>query len=187
MLLRTIKINGDDVVKQGGFTPEMCGQAINILGKVGVDMFEITSGFLSPWNTVRGQETSTYIDKDHPLFETLIKQNSIKSEFKENYNVDSLKVIRNFVKHYLEKDESETFKFSVVGGLRNFQSMEKLVDDKVTDFVSLGRPLLKDPFLIEKFYYGKADASDCDNCNICYTNPPYINVHCPKSKVLPLK
>ncbi|OHT02703.1 NADPH dehydrogenase [Tritrichomonas foetus] len=171
------KINGDDSIKKGGMTPSMCGQTVNILSKAGVDLFEITSGLISPWNIIRGKRKEDFEDFDHPLFHQHLRGNYMDTDFVEGYNVESLKKIREM---------NPNASFSVVGGHRHLEKMEDLVKNQITDYVSLGRPLLKDPFLVERFYSGKATESDCDNCNICYMNPPYMSVHCPKSQVLPL-
>ena len=170
------KINGDDALKKGGITPEICAQTVNILDRAGVDMFEITSGLISPWNIVRGKKSESFVDFDHPHFTNFFKSHFLDTEFKEGYNVEYLKIIKRMNPNVM---------FSVVGGHRQLDEMEKLVSSGVTDFISLGRPLLKDPFLVDKFYNGKIKESDCDNCNICYMNPPYMSVHCPKSKVIP--
>ena len=171
----TTKINADDCVK-GGVTPEICMQTVSLLHKAGVDMFEISSGLLSPWNTVRGEKKNDFDDPNRPLYAHLTHLAN-ETPFTEGYNVESAA--------YIKKMNPEAT-ISVVGGNKTFEKMEKIIAENQADFVSLGRPLLKDPFLIERFYEGKITESDCDNCNICYANPPYMSVHCPKSKVIPL-
>ncbi|OHT08386.1 oxidoreductase, FAD/FMN-binding family protein [Tritrichomonas foetus] len=173
----TAKINGSDNIK-GGLTPEMAGQTVGILKKAGVDLFEISSGLVSAWNTVRGKKSDNdqSDDPNKPLYQA-IAQNADDTPFTEGYNVEHAE--------YIKKLNPEAI-LSAVGGNRNFDTMEKIVADGKTDFISLGRPLLKDPFLVDKFLGGKADASDCDSCNICFVHPPYVSVHCPKSKVIPL-
>lgn len=52
-----------------------------------------------------------------------------------------------------------------VGGIRSISLAEKLLE--TLDFVSLSRPLIRDPMLPERWRRGEVSASDCISCNLC--------------------
>lgn len=55
----------------------------------------------------------------------------------------------------------------VVGGLRTVEYMEALLQEGVADFVSLGRPLIREPDLVNSIRDGRRGLVDCTSCNIC--------------------
>lgn len=65
----------------------------------------------------------------------------------------------------IKKHIGETM-VSVVGGFRFFSTMQKIRDD-FADFISLSRPFIREPDLIQKFKNGKKVA-DCITCNKCF-------------------
>jgi 2,4-dienoyl-CoA reductase-like NADH-dependent reductase (Old Yellow Enzyme family) len=54
-----------------------------------------------------------------------------------------------------------------VGGLRKLATMQKLVEDGEVDFISLGRPLIREPNLVNKFKTGQTEVAACASCNKC--------------------
>ena len=58
----------------------------------------------------------------------------------------------------------------LVGGMRSFAVMEKVVSEGIADMISLSRPLVKEPDLIYRFQNGKATQAACVSCNACF-NP----------------
>lgn len=65
----------------------------------------------------------------------------------------------------IKKHIGETM-VSVVGGFRFFSTMQKIRDD-FADFISLSRPFIREPDLVQKFKNGKKVA-DCITCNKCF-------------------
>lgn len=57
-----------------------------------------------------------------------------------------------------------------LGGNRTFSVMERFVLEGKSDFISLSRPLVREPDLVRKFRLGLAVRSDCISCNKCF-NP----------------
>jgi len=64
----------------------------------------------------------------------------------------------------------------LVGGLRSMQVMEEAVSSGRTDMVSLCRPFIREPNLVERFRSGAAQTAGCISCNRCF-NPRGIS--CP--------
>ena len=54
-----------------------------------------------------------------------------------------------------------------VGGLRTVEGMDAVIREGVADFVSLGRPFIREPDLVRKIERGKRGLVDCTSCNLC--------------------
>ena len=55
----------------------------------------------------------------------------------------------------------------MVGGLRTFELMEEIVKNGEADFISLCRPLIREPGLIREWKKGRQDRAACISCNKC--------------------
>ena len=56
----------------------------------------------------------------------------------------------------------------LVGGLRTFELMEEIVQNKEADFISLSRPLIKEPGIINEWEKGDHHRAKCISCNKCF-------------------
>ncbi len=54
-----------------------------------------------------------------------------------------------------------------LGGLRTFAKMEKALQEGRADMISMSRPFIRTPDLIQRFRTGKIKKSDCISCNKC--------------------
>ena len=61
----------------------------------------------------------------------------------------------------------------VVGGLRSLDKMEAVLNETKIDFISLSRPLLREPDLPLKMEQDAAYISKCVSCNACYSSPAH--------------
>jgi 2,4-dienoyl-CoA reductase-like NADH-dependent reductase (Old Yellow Enzyme family) len=55
----------------------------------------------------------------------------------------------------------------LVGGMRQLNDMQTVLDESVADAVSFCRPFIQDPHIVAKFRSGEADGSICNSCNEC--------------------
>jgi 2,4-dienoyl-CoA reductase-like NADH-dependent reductase (Old Yellow Enzyme family) len=56
----------------------------------------------------------------------------------------------------------------LVGGLRSFSRIEEVLNSKAADFVSLSRPLIRQPDLPNRWLSEEgADKAECISCNAC--------------------
>jgi 2,4-dienoyl-CoA reductase-like NADH-dependent reductase (Old Yellow Enzyme family) len=55
----------------------------------------------------------------------------------------------------------------LVGGVRSYEVAEKLVGDGITDYISLSRPLIREPDLIKRWKAGDTKKADCISDNRC--------------------
>jgi 2,4-dienoyl-CoA reductase-like NADH-dependent reductase (Old Yellow Enzyme family) len=60
----------------------------------------------------------------------------------------------------------------LVGGLRTVRVMEEILEEGAADFISLCRPLIRDPEFPNLIRRGLAEKSTCINCNLCLTDKP---------------
>ncbi len=58
----------------------------------------------------------------------------------------------------------------LVGGIRSYGVAEKLVTEKIADYVSLCRPLIREPNLINRWKSGDTRKATCLSDNLCF-NP----------------
>ncbi len=84
----------------------------------------------------------------------------IDSPAKEAYFAGQAKAIKGAVK----------IPVILVGGLRSLDVMERIVHEGICDLVSLCRPLIREPELVNEFASGKKRCSACISCNKCF-NP----------------
>lgn len=55
----------------------------------------------------------------------------------------------------------------MVGGLKTFQLMEEVTQKGETDFISLCRPLIREPGIINEWKSGDRHRATCISCNKC--------------------
>ena len=56
----------------------------------------------------------------------------------------------------------------LVGGNRSFQVAERLVNEGVADYLSMSRPLIREPGLINRWKSGDLRRSACLSDNMCF-------------------
>jgi len=56
----------------------------------------------------------------------------------------------------------------MVGGLRTFKLMEEIIQNKEADFISLSRPLIREPGIINDWKRGDHHRTKCISCNECF-------------------
>ena len=55
----------------------------------------------------------------------------------------------------------------MVGGLRSFELMEEIIKEGEADFISLCRPLIREPGIINDWKSGDHHRATCISCNKC--------------------
>ena len=57
--------------------------------------------------------------------------------------------------------------------------MEEVIKNGFADFISMSRPFIREPNIVNRIREGKADAVACVSCNKCFAAAAnYIPVHC---------
>jgi 2,4-dienoyl-CoA reductase-like NADH-dependent reductase (Old Yellow Enzyme family) len=163
-LATAIKFNGDDGIEDG-IVPAIAPEVIRPMRGL-VDLVEVSSGIHEILCGIRSKFIPEALIRGIPVAQqaALLKdvEPRIKRyEFREEYHREVVGKIR---KRFPE------LTLAIVGGLRQFSRMEDIVTEGDADFVSLSRPLLRNPYLVREFAQGKATKSDCWNCGCCIIN-----------------
>lgn len=146
-----VKINCEDFVEGGLNLAEML-QVCAILEKAGVNAIEMSGGTLY----ASGAYSSCRVG-------------ALNSHEKEVYYKDAAALYK----------EKINVPLMLVGGIRSLEVSSALVNDGLADYVSLCRPLIREPNLIKRWKEGDYAPAACIYCNGCFG--PGLNgkgVHC---------
>jgi 2,4-dienoyl-CoA reductase-like NADH-dependent reductase (Old Yellow Enzyme family) len=133
-----IKMNCKEFIDDGLQSEEFV-QAGKMLADAGIDAIEVSGGLpVSP--------------KTRP------SQLGINKEEKEAYFQEEAKALRK------ETDVP----LILVGGNRSFHVAERLVADGVADYISMSRPLIREPHLINRWKAGDLTKAACVSDNMCF-------------------
>ncbi len=146
-----VKLNGDDGGIPGGLTIDDSTKAACLLEHAGLDAVEVSRG-------MKGSPQPTVV-------------NSINTPEKEAY---LLPLAATMKKHL-------SIPVISVGGFRSAAVMRQALSSGVCDLVSLSRPFVCEPDLVQKLKAGKQKA-DCISCSRCF-NPRGIRCAIKKSPV----
>lgn len=135
-----IKMNSEDFI-DGGLTVEQMLQIARLLENAGIDAIELSGG------------TGDAASQCHP-----VRQGRLPSEEDEVFYQDAARRYKECVQTPL----------ILVGGIRSYSVAERLVEDHVADFVSLCRPLIREPHLVARWKSGDTTKSECGSCNQCF-------------------
>lgn len=61
----------------------------------------------------------------------------------------------------------------LVGGHRSIENMNKVLNEGKIEYLSLSRPLIREPDLIERWQRGECSPAKCVSCNMCYRTPAH--------------
>ncbi len=137
-----IKMNCTDSI-ENGLEIEDSLQAAKIFSDAGFDAIEVSGGIIRTGKRSPSRPGITNAEKE--------------AYFKE--------YARRF------KDEMET-PLILVGGVRSFEVAEKIVEDGIADYISMSRPLIREPDLIGRWRKGDRRKAECKSDNLCF-NPGF--------------
>ncbi len=72
-----------------------------------------------------------------------------------------------YITECTEARKSLSIPLILVGGMRNLQEMQAVLDKGIADAISMCRPFIMDPYLVKNFREGLTNSSDCTSCNQC--------------------
>ncbi len=133
-----IKINSEDHVANG-LSRDDSIRACSMLADAGIDAIELTGGTLSS-------------GKLSP------SRTGITSEEKEAYFTDAAKALKQKIDTPL----------ILVGGIRSLRMAEKTIHAGTADFISMCRPFIREPGLINRWKSGDASPARCKSDNLCF-------------------
>jgi len=133
-----IKLNSSDYIDNGFTVDEMVTLSM-ILEKAGIDAIEMTGGT---------RYSGKYM---------WVRKGRLTTEAEEVYYKEA-------AHHYKEKVRVPLM---LVGGIRSYPVVERLLSDGITDYVSFSRPLIREPGLINRWKSGDTRRSTCLSDNLC--------------------
>jgi 2,4-dienoyl-CoA reductase-like NADH-dependent reductase (Old Yellow Enzyme family) len=133
-----IKLNSDDFL-EGGLTTDEVLQVAAMLEAQGIDAIELSGG--TTMAMLKGNPNASWG----------------RVEKTEVYYRDAIQRLR----------ERVSVPLILVGGIRSYETAEQLVQDGLTDYIALSRPLIREPNLINRWQSGDTRKSECVSDNAC--------------------
>jgi len=135
----TVKIKSDDFLP-GGFNIDEMLLVCQMLEKEGIDAIEISGGTIGA--LMKGNVDGSF----SPATKRGVYYLEAARQYKKKIKVPLM----------------------LVGGIRTFETANELVESGVADYVSLCRPLIREPDLIKKWKSGNLKESDCISDTACF-------------------
>lgn len=133
------KMNCDDFI-DGGTDPAMMLEMASMLANEGLSAVEMSGGIGHPMARFSGARNYDPKDEAEEAY-----YRRAAAMFKRRLDIPLL----------------------LVGGIRRLETAEKLVEEGVTDFISLCRPLIREADLISRWQRGEEERALCVSCNGC--------------------
>lgn len=143
-----IKMNFNDFVDKG-LEKDEAVKIAKIIAQAGIDCIEVSGGTLSE-------------SKEH------IAVKGIQNQSQEAYFQTYAKALK----------EQVSIPVILVGGHRTPGVMVKVLESGGADFISLSRPLIREPDLIKRWKNGDQEKSKCISCNQCFENWIFRSLRC---------
>jgi len=160
-----VKLNTYEHTPLRGITPELALSYARWLAELGIDALEPAAGTVSfsNFHIWRGAVPTRDIVRALPFWLKLggylmLRNMEGKFDFSGGYLIPVLRSLRAVTKGV---------PLFSGGGLRTRAEMEEVLNDKIADFITLGRPLIREPLLVKKLREGRSDHADCTSCNRC--------------------
>ena len=133
-----VKLNSEDYL-EGGLTLQDSVKIGSLLEKAGLDAIELSGGTLLSGKLGPSRA-------------------GIKTEDKEAYFRDAARQFKKEVK----------IPIILVGGVRSFHVAEKMVAEGYADYVSMSRPFIREPNLVNRWQSGDHGRAKCISDNQCF-------------------
>jgi 2,4-dienoyl-CoA reductase-like NADH-dependent reductase (Old Yellow Enzyme family) len=151
-----IKASAHDFVK-GGLEPPEALEISQRLGRDGIAAIQVSACC-----------TVSAPDKHCPKKEILGPED-------EGYLMDFTQYIKEGVK----------VPIIAVGGIRSLSTAQNILKDSKADYVSMGRPFIREPQLVNRWKSGDRAKAKCISCNGCYeTGMQGLGISCKIERML---
>lgn len=161
-----VKLNGSE---KGGVTEVLAAEYAMMMEQAGADAIEVSCGLSEDvFMFARGSVPFDMICHDYPavknvpkplmkLAKPLVNKVLEPPAPKRLYNVSAAKCIK----------EKVHVPVIAVGGIHDLPEIESVLGEHGLDAVSLCRPLILEPTLVQKYKSGKQTEAKCIECNYC--------------------
>ncbi len=136
-----VKLNCDDFAPKDGIEIQDSIQISKWLAERGIDFIEISGG---------GPKQDTEIRK------TRGKPSSDAPYFEANFSGHAEKI----------REAVPNTTLALVDGIRTRSTMDALLENNITDFISMSKPFIREPYFSSRLITGKK-RSDCIDCRKC--------------------
>ncbi|MDY6933012.1 MAG: NADH:flavin oxidoreductase [Spirochaetota bacterium] len=157
-----IKLNADDFTK-GGVTLVQCIGICMKLDEIGINAIEVSGGIAERGlHIIRGDLPIDIALRDRNIIERILihlLKGSIRKEssFEESY----------FLTYAAEIKKHVDVPVIAVGGMRHRETMERALRDGQADYISMCRPFIRQPNLVNLLKKDDGYSISCTNCNRC--------------------
>jgi len=165
-----VKLNSHDHTPQEGVTHSLAVKYAEWLIELGVAALEVScgNGNYAFMQTCRGDVPVNELIKSVPWWQKPIGRLMMKGlvgkyDLEEAYNLEAARKIRPVL---------NGTPLILVGGMRTKAKMEAVLENNEADFISLSRPFIREPNLVNRFKAGKIDSVSCVSCNRCMAAMP---------------
>ncbi|OPY78067.1 MAG: NADH oxidase [Syntrophorhabdus sp. PtaU1.Bin153] len=134
-----IKINSQDFIP-GGFSVEDMLHTSKALQEAGIDAIEMSGGTFASGNKNPSRQGRPRKNESEAYYEHAARR------YKERISIPLI----------------------LVGGIRRFETAEKLVVEGIADYIALSRPLICEPGLINRWKSGDTKPARCISDNGCF-------------------
>jgi len=157
-----VKINGEDYVKRG-MTIDETKIVCSKLDELGINAIEVSGGIGEVGlMSLKGDIPRDLLLRNRGFVERAvlkIKMKSIRNQirFKEAFFLSEAAAIKSVVRSPV----------IAVGGMRSRSTMERVLESGQADFISMSRPFICQPDLVNQIEKGDQNPIYCSNCNRC--------------------
>jgi len=160
-----VKLNTQDFTPQKGITLELAKKYSEWLAALNIDALEVSCGTLSysMFNMVRGSVPTNEMIVSLQWWKKLLgkmmfKRLEQKFDLEEGYNQEAAELIKPVL---------GDIPLILVGGLRRKEHMENIIDNNYANFISMSRPFIREPSIVNRIKSGKTQIVSCKSCNKC--------------------
>ncbi|MGD9115300.1 MAG: NADH:flavin oxidoreductase, partial [Desulfobacterales bacterium] len=165
-----VKLNKNDHTPKEGITPSLATRYAGWLAELGVNGVEVSCGATnySYMNMCRGDVPTAEMVQglswwEKPIGRLMIGKLEGKYDLEEGYNLEGAKMIKPVLGNR---------PLLLVGGMRTVAHMEEVLENNYADFISMSRPFIREPSLVNRIKEGKMDKVSCVSCNRCLAAVP---------------
>jgi 2,4-dienoyl-CoA reductase-like NADH-dependent reductase (Old Yellow Enzyme family) len=159
-----VKLNTRDHTPGPGIDASLAATYAGWLADMGIAGLEVSSGTYYSFHTVRGDVPIDELARalawwKRPLARMIFRKQIHPCRFQPLYHLTAAETVRPALRGV---------PLILVGGVRRLEDMTRLIAEEKADFISLSRPLVREPFLIRRMAAGKTAAAACVSCNRCF-------------------
>ncbi|SRX81618.1 NADH:flavin oxidoreductase [Mycolicibacterium parafortuitum] len=163
----TMKVGVADLVDEpGGLSVTDAVEGIRAFVDAGLDGVEISSNLMSDYVSA-SIRPYVAVTRRRALADILVHRLH-KSPEPEAYFLDFADAVRARV----------DTKVILVGGIRRLDTVDRLIAGGRADFVSMARPFIREPDLVNRLATGAQTSPACVSCNICLMHDEHHPLQC---------